>query len=82
MNGLKVVTFDGLAQMYSSYDWGGFLNDYTVLSVVRHTGGMNESCHIFGWFGLGFGLGDGKSGYWKLGETKLKVLWLIKVGIC
>ena len=71
-NGLKVVGFDGLSQMYSSYDWGGFLNDYTILSVVRHTGGMNESVISSVGSNWVFGLGDGKSGYWQLGETKLQ----------
>ena len=30
----KVVSFDGLSQMYSSYDFGGLLNEYTIIAVA------------------------------------------------
>ena len=39
LNDKNVVSFDGLSQMYSSYDFGGLLNEYTIIAVARHTGG-------------------------------------------
>ena len=41
LNDKNVVSFDGLSQMYSSYDFGGLLNEYTIIAVVRHTGGQD-----------------------------------------
>ena len=42
----KVVGFDGFSQMYSSYDFGGLLNDYTVIALARHTGAKTISYFI------------------------------------
>jgi hypothetical protein len=68
---LKVVRFDGMTQMYSSYDFGGLLNDYTILTVARHTGGQNNAVIASVGSDWVFGLGGEKSGYWKLGGTVL-----------
>ena len=53
----KVVSFDGLSQMYSSYDFGGLLNDYTIVAVARYTEVKTmQSLHLLvliGFLGLG-----------------------------
>ena len=69
LNDKKVVHFNGLSQLYSSFDFGSLLSDYTVLSFMRHTGGQNET--VIGSVGTNwvFGLGAGSSSYWKMGSV-------------
>ena len=67
----KVVSFDGLSQMYSSYDFGGLLNDYTIVAVARYTGGQNDAVIASVGSEWVFGLGGGKSSYWKLGNNEI-----------
>ena len=69
--GHKVVRFDGLSQMFSSYDFGGLLTDYTIFAAVRHTGSQDEAVVASVGSEWIFGLGNSMSGYWKLGNTTL-----------
>ena len=66
-----MVSFDGLSQMYSSYDFGGLLNEYTILAVARHTGGQDDAVIASVGSDWIFGLGAGKSSYWKLGDNEI-----------
>ena len=69
LGGKKVVSFDGFSQLYSTYDFGSSLTEYTVLALARHTGESNET--IVGSVGSDwvFGWGNGSSSYWKMGNT-------------
>ena len=39
----KIVRFDGRSQLYSSFDFGSLLGDYSIFAITRHAGGENES---------------------------------------
>ena len=69
LGGKKVVSFDGFSQLYSTYDFGSSLTEYTVLALARHTGESNQT--IIGSVGSDwvFGWGNGSSSYWKMGNT-------------
>ena len=77
---MKIVRFDGMSQMFSSYDFGGLLNDYTILTVARHTADKKmQLSHLSGLIGY---LDLEQSGYWKLGSTVLSGPSEMTVGIC
>ena len=67
----KVVRFDGFSQLFSTFDFGGFLNDYSIFAVARHTGGQDNSVISSVGSDWIFGLGNGMSGFWKLGGTEV-----------
>jgi hypothetical protein len=71
VNGLKVVSFDGLSQLYSTYDFGGLLSEYSILGIMRHTGTKNGAVIASVGSDWVFGLGNEKSSYWKLGSTEI-----------
>ena len=54
--------------MYSSFDFGSLLSEYTILSLIRHIGDQNET--VIGSVGSDwvFGMGNGSSAYWKMGS--------------
>ncbi|MBT7649351.1 MAG: DUF2341 domain-containing protein, partial [Opitutae bacterium] len=64
----KVVRFNGLSQLYSTFDFGSSLTEYTVLALARHSG--SERNTVIGSVGTEwvFGLGGGGSSYWKMGS--------------
>ena len=62
----KVVHFDGFSQLYSSVDFGTLIEDYTIISLIRHTGGLDQAVIASVGTDWIFGLGDGKSAYWKI----------------
>ena len=39
----KIVRFGGRSQLYSSFDFGSLLGDYSIFAIARHAGGENES---------------------------------------
>ena len=65
----KVVHFDGYSQLYSNLNFGALLDEYTLLALVRHTGGSNQS--VIASIGTEwiFGLGNGKSAFWQMGSS-------------
>ncbi len=69
LGGKKVVRFNGFSQLYSSFDFGSLLSEYTILAFIRHTGDRNET--IVGSVGTDwvFGMGAGSSLYWKMGSV-------------
>ena len=44
------------------------MDEYTILTLVRHTGGSNQSVVASIGTDWIFGLGNGKSAYWKMGS--------------
>ena len=68
LDGKKVVQFDGLSQLYSTYDFGSVLSEYSIFALARHTGDRNGT--IIGSVGTDwvFGFGNGSSAYWKMGS--------------
>ncbi|MEC7628228.1 MAG: LamG-like jellyroll fold domain-containing protein, partial [Verrucomicrobiota bacterium] len=67
----KIVRFDGRSQLYSSFDFGSLLGDYSIFAIARHAGGENESVISSVGSDWVFGLGNGKSAYWRLGSDKV-----------
>ena len=67
----KVVHFDGYSQLYSNLNFGALLDEYTLLALVRHTGGSNQS--VIASIGTDwiFGLGNEKSAFWQMGSSLL-----------
>ena len=65
----KVVRFNGFSQLYSSFDFGSLLSEYTILAFIRHTGDQNQT--VVGSVGTDwvFGMGEGRSSYWKMGSV-------------
>ena len=60
LNGLKIVSFNGLSQLYSTFDFGGFLSEYSIFAIARHTGGQNGAVIASVGSDWVFGFGDGK----------------------
>ena len=71
LNEHKVVRFDGYSQLYSNYDFGSILDDYSMICLIRHYGNTNQI--VIGSIGTAwaFGLGDERSAYWKMGSNLL-----------
>ena len=64
-----MVQFDGLSQLYSSFDFSSVLSEYSVLAIARHTGGQNGAVISSVGSDWIFGLGDNYNAYWKLGPA-------------
>ena len=81
LDGKKVVQFDGLSQLYSTYDFGSVLSEYSIFALARHTGDRNGT--IIGSVGTDwvFGFGNGSSAYWKMGSFETRQVRRIKNGI-
>ena len=64
----KVVRFNGLSQLYSTFDFGSSLTEYTILTLARHSGSQRDT--VIGSVGTEwvFGLGAGGTSYWKMGS--------------
>ena len=64
----KVVRFNGFSQLYSTFDFGSALTEYTVLALARHSGSQRNT--VIGSVGTDwvFGLGGGSTSYWKMGS--------------
>ena len=58
----KVVRFDGFSQLFSSFDFGSLLGEYSILGA-RHTGGQNGAVISSVGSDWIFGLGNEKSAY-------------------
>ena len=67
----KVVHFDGYSQLYSGINFGTLLDDYSIVSLVRHTGGNDKAVISSVGTDWVFGLGENKSAYWKMGANLL-----------
>ena len=69
LNKRNVVSFDGYSQLYSTTNFGALFDDYTITGLIRYSGEIKEGvvCSVgTDWI---FGLGDGKSAYWKINDS-------------
>ena len=68
-NGLKVVSFNGLSQLYSSFDFSSSLGDYSVLAIARYSG--TEKGNVISSVGTNwvFGLGEGSTSFLRMGNV-------------
>ena len=55
-------------QLYSSDDYGALLGEYTILTLARHAGSLDQSVISSVGSDWVFGLGNNYSSYWKLGS--------------
>ena len=69
LNKQKVVNFDGYSQLYSKINFGTLLDDYSIVSLMRHTGGNDRTVVSSVGTDWVFGLGDSKSAYWEMGTN-------------
>ena len=68
LDGRMVVAFNGFSQLYSSEDYGALLGEYTILTLARHAGSLDQSVISSVGSNWVFGLGNNYSSYWKLGS--------------
>ena len=68
LDGRMVVAFNGFSQLYSSDDYGALLGEYTILTLARHSGSLDQSVISSVGSNWVFGLGNNYSSYWKLGS--------------
>jgi hypothetical protein len=67
--GSKVVSFDGLSQLYSNFDFSSSVTNYSILAVVRYSGSSMGSVLSSVGTEWVFGLGAGSASYWKMGNV-------------
>ena len=60
-----------IPQLYSGINFGTLLDDYSIVSLIRHTGGNDKAVISSVGTDWVFGLGDNKSAYWKMGSNLL-----------
>ena len=69
LGGKQVIHFDGFSQLYSSFDFGTLLGEYSIFAVARHAGVSDEAVISSVGSDWIFGLGNNYSVYWKLGSN-------------
>ena len=65
----KVIRFDGFSQLFSSFDFGTILGEYSIFAVARHAGTQDQAVLSSVGSDWVFGLGNQYSVYWKLGPS-------------
>ena len=71
LNDKKVVYFDGYSQLHTELDVGALLKEYSLTSLIRHTGEKDQAVISSIGSDWVFGLGAGSSAYWKMSTNQL-----------